>query len=416
MHLPRLSTLAINVGVTLISLCLALLAAEGLVRLTETPRLSPERSQVITQYDSILGWSKQPMARATFKTSEYTVTETTNSHGLRGPEIAYEKPPNTYRVLILGDSFAEGYTVDLDSTVARVQERRLNALGDRHYEVINGGTRGYSTDQELLFFDAEGRRYHPDLTILLFYVNDVWYNAQPRYWRGNKPLFARVSDGLALTNVPVPKPDPNEFAFAVRGGAGITARIRRADSWLGVHSRLYDLARKVVSGSPVLSGLAIRFGLADAPNEWRAWKKTPDPALHTAWTLTEAILALLQRDVVASGSRLVIFYVPSRPAIYADDWRVVKRKYAMGDSAWNPEEDAVVLASICARAAIACVNPVPRFRAEAEQLLATGTQLYFRRDAHWNNNGHRLAGAILADYVRAMLRPTSGASSKQGRP
>lgn len=406
---PRLKTLAVNVGVALISLCVALLAAEGVLRLAERQPLSPGEPQVITRYDSLLGWSKKPTAKETFVTAEYTVTETTNSHGLRGPETTYEKPGNTYRILILGDSFAEGYTVDLDSTSARVQERLLNALGDRHYEVINGGTRGYSTDQELLFFDTEGKRYHPDLTILLFYVNDVWYNGQPRYWRGSKPLFTRVNGRLALTNVPVPKPDPNTFALAVRGGTGIAGWVRRADAWLGVRSRLYGFARNAVTQSPAFSGLAIRLGLAEAPNEWRPWKKIPDPELEHAWALTESIFGRLQQETVGSGSRLLIFYVPSQPTIYPDDWRVTKRKYAMGDSAWSPEQDAVVLNGICQRAGIACLNPVARFRAEAERLQPAGKRLYFSRDAHWNSDGHRLAGRILADYVRGLLAPTAAA-------
>ncbi|MDP9177004.1 MAG: GDSL-type esterase/lipase family protein [Gemmatimonadota bacterium] len=410
----RLKTLAVNAGVALISLCVALLAAEGVLRVAGRKPLSPGEPQLITQYDSLLGWSKKPTAKATFMTGEYTVTETTNSHGLRGPETTYEKPRDTYRILMLGDSFAEGYAVDLDSTSARVQERLLNALGDRHYEVINGGTRGYSTDQELLFFDTEGRRYNPDLTILLFYVNDVWYNGQPRYWRGSKPLFTRVNGRLALTNVPVPKPDPNAFAFAVRGATGIAGWVRRTDAWLGVHARLYGLARDAATQSPALSGLAIRFGLAEAPNEWRAWKKSADPELRNAWSLTEAILGRLQQEVVGSGSRLMIFYVPSPPAIYPDDWGVTKRKYAMGDSAWSPEQDAAVLNTICQRAGIACVIPVARFRAEAERLQRAGKRLYFRRDAHWNSDGHRLAGGILADYVRALLAPTAAVSPHVG--
>lgn len=370
---------------------------------------------MITQYDSLLGWSKKPTAKATLVTSEFAVTETTNSHGLRGPETTYKKPGDTYRILVLGDSFAEGYVVDLDSTVARVQERLLNSRGERRYEVINGGTRGYSTDQELLFFDTDGRRYGPDLTILLFYVNDVWYNGQARYWRGSKPLFTRVNGRLVLTNVPVPRPTPNTFEFAVQEGTGIAGWVRRIDAWLGVHARLYAFARGSVTQSSVLSGLTIRLGLAEAPNEWRAWKKSADPELRHAWSLTEAILGRLHQEVVGSGSRLMIFYVPSPAAIYPDEWRVTKRKYAMGDSAWNPEQDAVGLNSICQRAGIACVVPVARFRAEAERLRSTGKRLYFSRDGHWNSDGHRLAGGILADYVRALLAPTAAALPDAGK-
>jgi hypothetical protein len=411
----RVKTFAVNTGMLLISLCLALLAAEGALRLVGRQTLSPSEPQLITQYDSLLGWSKRPAAKVTAATAEYAVTETTNSHGLRGPETTYEKPQDMYRILILGDSFAEGYIVDLDSTVARVQERLLNSNGDRRYEVINGGTRGYSTDQELLFFGNDGRRYRPDLTILLFYVNDVWFNRQARYWRGSKPLFTSANGQLVLSNVPVPKPDPNTFAFAMQQDPRIAGWVPRIDAWLGVHSRLYGLARRSVTESSVLSGLTIRLGLAEPPNEWRAWKKSADPELQHAWSITEAILRRLQEEVVGSGSRLMIFYVPSPAAIYPDVWRATKRKYAMDDSAWSPEQDAVVLNSICRRAGIACVIPVARFRAEAERLRRAGKRLYFSRDEHWNNDGHRLAGRILADYVVALVAPTAPAMPDAGK-
>jgi hypothetical protein len=39
----------------------------------------------------------------------YRVRESMNSKGIRGPEYPYEKPPEKFRILFLGDSYAEGY-------------------------------------------------------------------------------------------------------------------------------------------------------------------------------------------------------------------------------------------------------------------------------------------------------------------
>ena len=55
--------------------------------------------------------------------------------------------------------------VDDAHTVTARLEADLGARGCQA-EVINGGTVGYSTDQEYLFFRDEGRKYAPDVVIL----------------------------------------------------------------------------------------------------------------------------------------------------------------------------------------------------------------------------------------------------------
>lgn len=146
-----------------------------------------------------------------YVTTEYSITEKINSKGIRGPEYSYEKRNDEYRLLILGDSFAEGYSVEFPELFSEVLKMRLNKSGGtKNYEVINASTAGYSNDQELLLFQTEGKKYHPDLTIAMFHDNDFWYNNQAQYWRAYKPLFQLDNHNtLRLTNVPLPKPVPN---------------------------------------------------------------------------------------------------------------------------------------------------------------------------------------------------------------
>lgn len=166
--------------------------------------------QLFMEYDPLLGWRKIPNITGKHVTPEYSILESMNSRGIRGPEYPYEKRDNEYRILVLGDSFAEGYTVEFHELFSEVLKYRLNSnKTERYYEVINIGAGGYSTDQEFLLFQTEGKKYTPDLTILMFYDNDIWFNNQAKYWRGYKPLFQFNDDGtIRLTNVPVPKPDP----------------------------------------------------------------------------------------------------------------------------------------------------------------------------------------------------------------
>ena len=91
--------------------------------------------------ESYLKWDdRRPDAGAFY--TELTLNGTTYrfleaSHAIDNPGRA---------VLIVGDSFTLGYTVDHEDTIPALLERRLRAEG-RPVEVLNGGTEGYSTDQ-----------------------------------------------------------------------------------------------------------------------------------------------------------------------------------------------------------------------------------------------------------------------------
>jgi GDSL-like Lipase/Acylhydrolase family len=400
--------LALNSSLLLGSSVAAILLVEIALRLVAPPTDAGDTT-LLTEYDSLLGWSKIPGASQVIRTTEFEIEETINSLGLRGPEYPYEKPDGTVRVLLLGDSFLEGYTVSLDSLVSTLLEKRLNQASPARYEVINGGTAGYSTDQEVLFSESEGRRYAPDVTVLMFYVNDVWFNAQSRYWRGNKPRFRLVDSTLALTNVPVPPPDSSEFAFAVQGGAGIVGVLRRTEAWLARHSALYQLARKALTNSILGYRLTVKLGLAEIPGEFRAWYGDPQPGsqIAEAWDVTDALLARLAMATREAGSRFVVFYVPSRPVVDPEDWRKTARKYDMPLSEWDPTNDGVRLSAACQRQALDCIVAPSAFRHAADTLAAAGRALYFERDAHWTSDGHALAARLLAEHLLAGMPDTA---------
>lgn len=66
---------------------------------------------------------------------------------MRDRERSYAAAPGAFRILALGDSFVEAYSVPLEDSVTQVLERSLPS-SEAPIEVINGGTAGYSTGQE----------------------------------------------------------------------------------------------------------------------------------------------------------------------------------------------------------------------------------------------------------------------------
>ncbi len=123
--------------------------------------------------------------------------------------------------------------------------------------VVNLGVGGYSNDQELLLFQREGKKYDPDVVVLLVYDNDIVYNIRSKYWRGGKPVFALTSGELVLANTPVPPPEPSTARQRTQ-----PTRVETLHEWFNRRSRLYRTARRAAEDNYYLLAFADRIGLA----------------------------------------------------------------------------------------------------------------------------------------------------------
>lgn len=98
-----------------------------------------------------------------------------NSQGLRDNEYSLAKPSGVYRVMLLGDSTTLGWGVPFNETTAKILERELNAEhvpGYQGFEAINAGVGNYDTVQEVTYYETRGRAFHPDLVVLVYFIND----------------------------------------------------------------------------------------------------------------------------------------------------------------------------------------------------------------------------------------------------
>jgi HEAT repeat protein/lysophospholipase L1-like esterase len=95
-----------------------------------------------------------------------------NAAGVRDRPHALEKPRDTWRLVVLGDSVTEGFGVEPDLAFPRVLQRRLDAAGER-VEVLSLAVRGWSTRQQRIAWHRIARRYRPDEAIVAVCLNDV---------------------------------------------------------------------------------------------------------------------------------------------------------------------------------------------------------------------------------------------------
>jgi lysophospholipase L1-like esterase len=411
-------TRAVNLLILLGSLGFTLLVLEGGLRIRASLSAKWSNQHIACcEQDPLLGWRHVPNRIARVVAREYEVFESFNSRGVRGPEYPIEKSDDEYRIIILGDSFAEGYSVEFKALFSEVMKRRLNAQNSHRVEVINLGVGGYSTDQELLQFQTEGKLYRPDLTVLMFYDNDVWFNGRSVYmpWgRGYKPLFGLENGELRLTYVPIPPPDePADRLSSDSGSPAELSLLNRIKRAIAERSHLYRWVRSRIKNTASFYSVAIKLGIADSPGpddtypvpeEYGVYRRLSTPQIEAAWELTEALLAKLDHEVRSAGSELLLFYVPMSAAVYPSQWDRMKRNYHLTDEEWSVERVERRLYDLSQRLGIAFLDPLEQMRGESKALARSGERLYFEIDRHWNANGHRWVGEMLADSVEARLQ------------
>jgi hypothetical protein len=87
--------------------------------------------------DPVLGWVLKPNTSYLEETPEGIVQVTYNPEGWRDVEHTVPKPDGVFRILVLGDSFMEANSVELNAAFPR--RRALARAAGSNTEVINVG-------------------------------------------------------------------------------------------------------------------------------------------------------------------------------------------------------------------------------------------------------------------------------------
>jgi hypothetical protein len=409
---PLRARLALAAGATLFTLALLELA----LRLASYShpnfyRPEPER-----------GWGLRPGAEGRWR-QEGDAPVRINRDGMRDEEHPLAKPAGELRVAVLGDSMVESLQVPVDRTFWALAERRLEGcerLGGRRVELLDFGVSGYGTAQELLTLSHRVWKYRPDLVLLAFYAgNDVRNNYRPLEQDPLRPYFT-----LAGAGSPAREPAPQGAkAFAPTGSTAPRLvlddsfrtsrgyRLRRslpgralyglldasrllqlgkqaksaADGWIGSWK-----ARRATRGEAALQELGLDNAVYAPPHD-REWQ--------AAWRVTEELIRALDREARAGGARFAV--VTLSTPIQVDPDPVKRRRFAarLGvPDLFYPERRLQALARADGIPALLLAPELARHAAR------TGIYLHgFPNtppgEGHWNQEGHRVAGNLLADWL-----------------
>lgn len=359
----------------LVATLLALLAAEGVLRLAWVPLA--ERSTPESEEHPLYLWAPRPGIQGERVTPEYHHAFAHSIQGLRHTPVLHpERPPGVRaRVLFLGDSFTYGLGSSDEETFAG---RVAGAWPD--VEVVNAGCNGYGQRQELAILDTLGAAIRPDLTVVMFFWNDVEDNI-----KRPAPAFRRDASGhVVRTDLKVPADfDP----LAPRHAAPRPTLAEQKPFWTFAYVReLVDEAKAGLKGG-LLGG---------------ARRKIRTPAERAAaWPVTAELLDLLKLRAGEIGTRLVVVSIPDYNQV---DPQAIYR----GIEPVNYDIESQ-LAQLTRELGITYIDPLPEMRA---RLRAGEAPWYYARDRHLTPAGN----AVLADILMARLAPYLPPAAPAGPP
>lgn len=168
----KLPNLTANITLAVFVLIIGLIVLEILFRTV----LSPMIPMKLYAYNRFFGmhWHK-PDLDYRLKTSEYDVNFRTNSFGIRSDTDLREKTDEEKRIIVLGDSFVQAAQVNLEDTMCRLLQEKLNAaVNGKVFRVFNLGTSGCDPAYQRKFLERNLKFFQGDFLLLFLYIgNDI---------------------------------------------------------------------------------------------------------------------------------------------------------------------------------------------------------------------------------------------------
>jgi lysophospholipase L1-like esterase len=273
-----------------------------------------------------------------------------NSLGIRHDEISTVKPPDSFRVFVIGDSVA----FDSWGFVRHLSEEFHKARPGAT-EVINASIPGFTTYQEMVLLERDLLPLHPDLVILQYCLNDNYKFLH----------FIDDSGRWLLTR-------DAEKAVGFEHHRLLAAWTRGSFLIVSVRIGLADLG--TLTGSP--------FVWDGRPDFYAAWQ-------DASWTENEAYLAGMKDRLDSIGARFVIVLVPFEPQLTKEALEA-DRLYTL-----KPQRR---LMEISARHRIPYLDLFPIFEAHREEKL-------YRDKIHLTERGHRLVADQLLAFLKTVTAP-----------
>lgn len=345
------------------------------------------------QYSNCCGSQLRPNSEGVWNKEgrDYVII---NSDGLRDREHELEKPSDVYRIVVLGDSYAEALQLPQENSFWGVLEKELNKTTGKKIEVINFGVSGYGTAQQLLTLRHRALKYQPDLVLLAFLTgNDIRNNHEKLEQDSLKPYFVLESGQLRFD-------DSFREEKKFKRFESLTGKFL---FWSLEHFRTLQLAnsvRQLLKSNQVADNTGSKNIEVGLDNHIYF----PDARLSTewleAWRVTFKLISLMRDETQTYGADFLMVILSNGIQVHPDEsFREQFMREREITNLFLPDEKVVRFAEENGINSLMLSKSLQKWTVKTNQCVH-GFENSAPCGGHWNEFGHKLAGELMTEYIQ----------------
>jgi hypothetical protein len=333
-----------------------------------------------------------------------------NSRGLRTPEYEIEKRPGTWRLVVLGDSFAYAsggmpYGLHWPYLTGRGLEERIS----RPVEVVNLGAPGIGPAFYYRMWQLEGSRLGADRVVVSLYVGndltDEWEGAGNDLGEEDAirrlarwSLGVRAARALYLLRGLEDSPQDNaleaESAAATPHESGPGPETPRGG---------YEVMRYRERFDPMSPSMRPHAYLEKTADRMKICLKRNAAPLGRRVERIFPFLEAIRDQVGAGGGGFTVMLVPDEFQVSEPLREAVYRHLGTEAAQYDLRLPQERILARCEASAMDCLDLLPAFERGSGEAV-----LYKPRDTHWNLEGNALAARLLAEHLAEASRGDAG--------
>ncbi|MBS3128348.1 SGNH/GDSL hydrolase family protein [Candidatus Woesearchaeota archaeon] len=343
--------LLVNLLVLLVTIVFFLIVFEIFLRVVIKVPVPPARFIP----DRYTEYRLQPDSTFVMRSPDFSTPTTINSLGIRDNELR-DLEKKEYRILMLGDSLTFGNGVLLNDTFSQLIEKRLQKKTGKDIEVINAGTGGYGTVNEMKYLRHYGfELFNPDMVIVNYFV-------------GND-----LSDNLRKAE-----------NFTVMSGYLVSIKsltlMNRIKFFLFAHSRTAVFLGRIINDK-----LAYDKKGDELPLDFKQFiKDQEDAEIEEGWNLTFAALEEIKKMTDEKEIPFILVIIPMKEQVYNHFFENAKENFNLKQEQLDMTLVNTKLVKFAQEQNITILDLHEPFKEAKEQ------GLYFEIDSHMSQEGHSI--------------------------